>query len=251
MTRVLGIISGSGVDGWGGADVEAINPRTPWGEPSAPVQRFQRGRITVLQLARHGQPHCIPPHRVNYRANLWAMQHLGAARVIAINTVGGIDDSMPPGTLVVPDQIIDYTWGRDHTYWDDREAPMRHCDFTVPYDAACRQRLLDAAALENIPMKDGGVYGATQGPRLESAAEVRRMGRDGCQVVGMTGMPEAGLARELELPFASLGVVVNWAAGLGGKALDFDEIERQQKACIKDVRRVILRVTDELAKIIA
>ena len=164
--------------------------------------------------------HTLPPHRVNYRANLWALRQLGAQRIVAINAVGGISAGMAPRRLVLPDDLIDYTWGREHTFHDGPGAagsdnPVEHVDMGRPYDPGLRDALLAAARASGAGLLDGGVYGATQGPRLETPAEIRRMARDGCDVVGMTGMPEAALARELGLAYASIAVVANWAAGCG------------------------------------
>ena len=189
---------------------------TPWGEPSAPVLQGEIAGRRVTFLPRHGGEHTIPPHQVNYRANLWALRDLGVRQVIAVNAVGGIREDLQPGTLAVPDQVIDYTWGRSHTYFEGAERPVRHVDFTRPYSDAIRTRLIDAGARAGLAMVDGGTYGATQGPRLESAAEIARLARDGCAMVGMTGMPEAVLARELDLEYACCAVVVNRAAGCGG-----------------------------------
>jgi 5'-deoxy-5'-methylthioadenosine phosphorylase len=189
---------------------------TPWGEPSAPVLHGVIAGRRVAFLPRHGSGHTIPPHQVNYRANLWALRDLGVRQIIAVNAVGGIRDDLRPGTLAVPDQVIDYTWGRSHTYFEGADRPVRHVDFTRPYSDAIRARLIDAGARAGVAMVDGGTYGATQGPRLESAAEIARMARDGCAMVGMTGMPEAALARELDLEYACCAVVVNCAAGRGG-----------------------------------
>jgi 5'-deoxy-5'-methylthioadenosine phosphorylase len=189
---------------------------TPWGEPSAPVLHGVIAGRQVTFLPRHGSGHTIPPHQVNYRANVWALRDLGVRQVIAVNAVGGIRDDLRPGTLAVPDQVIDYTWGRRHTYFEGSDRPVRHVDFTRPYSQAIRARLIDAGTRAGVPVVDGGTYGATQGPRLESAAEIARMARDGCAMVGMTGMPEAALARELDLEYACCAVVVNRAAGRGG-----------------------------------
>ncbi len=186
---------------------------TPFGTPSAPIVIGQLGEARLAFVARHGKEHSILPQQVNYRANLWALHELGARRVVGINAVGGIREDLGPRVLVVPDQIIDYTWGRAGTYCDAPDAKVRHIDFGEPYDAALRHDLLEAGQRAQIAMVDGGCYGATQGPRLETRAEIARMRRDGCDLVGMTGMPEAALARELGLAYACLALVANWAAG--------------------------------------
>lgn len=190
---------------------------TPFGAPSDAVVDGRLNGRRVLFLARHGEGHALCPHEINYRANLWALKSLGARTVLAINSVGGIGADMGPKVLAVPDQIIDYTWGREHTYFG-AGATVEHVDMSQPYDQTLRARVLAAAASAGVAMVDGGCYGATQGPRLETAAEIRRLARDGCDLVGMTGMPEAGLARELGLAYACVAVIANWAAGCGDQA---------------------------------
>src|SRR5437763_2912671 len=191
--------------------------RTPYGEPSAALIFGQLGGRAAVFLARHGHGHTIPPHRVNYRANLWALKDRGATAVVAVASVGAIC-RCAPGDLVVPHQLIDYTSGREHTFFDGGDQQVVHVDFTQPYSTEFRARLLAAAKEANLAVGDGGIYGAVSGPRLETAAEIDRMERDGATLVGMTGMPESVLARELELPYVSLCVVVNHAAGRGDSA---------------------------------
>ena len=169
----------------------------------------------VAFLARHGEGHSVPPHLVNYRANLRRLADLGAQRILAINAVGGITERFGPRVVAVPDQIIDYTWGRISTICEEAGTPVLHVDFGEPYTQSLRQAVLRAAGKSAIAIVDGGCYGATQGPRLESRADVARLRRDGCDLVGMTGMPEAGLAREMGLDYACIALVANWAAGCG------------------------------------
>lgn len=197
---------------------------TPYGPPSGPVSRGRLFGQEVLFLPRHGYRHHLPPHRVNYRANLWALHALGARQVIAVAAVGGIGAALGPGAVCLPTQIIDYTWGRASTFFDDADAPVTHIDFTQPYDEPLRQRLLAAANAAGVPVVDGGTYAATQGPRLETAAEIVRLERDGCDMVGMTGMPEAALARELGLEYACVAVVANWAAGKAAGEISMEAI---------------------------
>jgi 5'-methylthioinosine phosphorylase len=199
-------------------DAEAMEGDTPHGWPSGPVRVGTLAGRRVGFLARHGEGHSLPPHRVNYRANLWRLKQLGATRVLAINTVGGIGDAFGPRVLAAPDQLIDYTWGRTSSFWDEEGGDVLHVDFADPYTPSLRGRVLDAGRAAGVAVHDGGCYGATQGPRLETRAEIARMRRDGCDLVGMTGMPEAGLARELGLEYACLAVVANWAAGCGDEA---------------------------------
>jgi len=215
---MLAIIGGSGLTRLSNIAVahrEVV--RTPYGEPSAALVFGQVAGVDVVFLARHGHGHTIPPHRVNYRANLWALKARGASAVFAVASVGGIRDCVP-GDLVVPHQLIDYTSDRAQTLFDGADQRVVHVDFTHPYTPALREKCLAAARAGNIDVRDGGVYGAVSGPRLETAAEIDRLDRDGATLVGMTGMPEAVLARELDLPYAAVCVVVNHAAGRGESA---------------------------------
>lgn len=189
--------------------------RTPYGEPSGPMTFGTINQQEVMFLARHGYGHTIPPHEVNYRANLWALRDQGATRVIAATSVGGIRADLVPGTLVVPDQIIDYTYGRGFTYFDGKDKAVTHIDFTRPYNEKLRQHILSSVKRAGDTCVDGGVHAVMQGPRLETAAEINRLERDGADMVGMTGMPEASLAKELGLAYATIAVVVNYAAGRG------------------------------------
>jgi 5'-methylthioinosine phosphorylase len=215
MDIALAVIGGTGVYRLAALeDVEARHIDTPYGTPSGPLRIGRLGEQRIAFLARHGEGHALPPHRVNYRANLHALKHIGAKRVLALNTVGGITDAYGPRVLACPDQLIDYTWGRESTFWDD-EGEALHVDFGHPYSPMFRHKVLAAARVTGARVVDGGCYGATQGPRLETNAEIARMRRDGCDLVGMTGMPEASLARELGLDYACLAIVANWAAGCG------------------------------------
>ncbi|MES2662173.1 MAG: S-methyl-5'-thioinosine phosphorylase [Pseudomonadota bacterium] len=176
----------------------------------------------VIFLARHGHPHRTPPHHVNYRANIWALHNLHCKEVIAVNAVGGISKQAVDCALILPDQLIDYTFGRAHTFFED---PVQHIEFTEPYDSDLRRCVLNIAHRIDLPVVDGGIYGCTQGPRLETAAEIQRLAKDGCSVVGMTGMPEAVLARELGLSYASICLVVNRAAGLSATPITMEMIK--------------------------
>ena len=227
----LAVIGGTGLYQLAALDgAEAMTAVTPYGMPSGPVHVGRFGAHRIAFLARHGEQHALPPHKVNYRANLWLLKELGATRVLAINAVGGITERYVPCAIGVPDQIIDYTWGRIATFcegsvWEEQGAEVLHVDMTEPYTPSLRRALLAAARESDIAVVDGGCYGATQGPRLETKAEIARLRRDGCDIVGMTGMPEAGLARELGLDYASLALVANWAAGCGDAAeITMDEV---------------------------
>ncbi|MFN3919509.1 MAG: S-methyl-5'-thioinosine phosphorylase [Methylohalobius sp.] len=223
----LAVIGGSGLARLEGLEQVRREPvTTPYGAPSAPLVCGRMGETELIFLARHGEGHTIPPHRVNYRANLAALKQVGVTHVIAVAAVGGITPKMVPQTLVVPDQLIDYTYGRAHTFFESEDGPVTHVDFTYPYSEPLRRKLLEAASRCGLEAIDGACYGCTQGPRLETAAEIRRLERDGCDLVGMTGMPEAALARELELEYACLAVVANWAAGKTAGIVTMAEIER-------------------------
>lgn len=222
----LAIIGGTGLYQIAALDnVETRECDSVYGKPSAPVRIGYLGGKKVAFMARHGEGHSVPPHKVNYRANLRCLKDLGITKVLAINAVGGIAEAFGPRVVAVPDQIIDYTYGRLHTLSEEPGSEVLHVDFTEPYCAKLRANILSAAEKIAMPMVDFGCYGATQGPRLETRAEIARMRRDGCDLVGMTGMPEAGLARELGLDYACLAIVANWAAGCGdGAEITLEEV---------------------------
>lgn len=237
---LLAIIGGSGFKSLPGFEVlEARQLDTPYGETSGPVTRGRLDGEEILFLPRHGPSHHLPPHRINYRANLWALRESGAERVVGLAAVGGITSAFGPTVLCVPDQIVDYTHGREHTIYDGAAGEVEHIDVTEPYCDALRQTLIDACADRGYAVVPHGTYGATQGPRLETAAEIRRYERDGCDIVGMTGMPEATLARELGLCYASLAFVVNWAAGKSGSIITTKEIEENLALCAERVMAVL------------
>ena len=201
----------------------------------------------MLFLARHGYGHTIPPHEVNYRANLWALKDAGADSVVSVASVGGIRNDIWPGAILLPHQVIDYTWGRASTFFEGPGAPVNHIDFTEPYSRVMRARLLNAAAAAGERVTDGGVYAATQGPRLETAAEIHRLERDGADIVGMTGMPEAALAREIGMEYAALTVVANYAAGRGDSehAVPLDKIGAVLEEAMGRVRRIIEKLCEQ------
>ncbi len=245
---MLAIIGGSGLTKLANLEVGRRKVvRTPYGEPSAALTIGRIGERDVVFLARHGYGHTIAPHEVNYRANLWALKESGADGVVSVASVGGIRNDIWPGTLVLPHLAIDYTWGRASTFYEGPGAPVNHIDFTEPYSRAMRARLLKAAAACGERIMDGGVYAATQGPRLETAAEINRLERDGADIVGMTGMPEAGLARELGLEYATIAVVANYAAGRGDseRAVPLDKIEVVLDEAMGRVRRIIEKLCEE------
>ena len=202
------------------------HPGSRYGPSSAPVSRIRIGGDEAWFLPRHGRPHAIPPHAINYRANIDALRQLGVERVVAIHAVGGIDPNLNAGSMVVPDQLIDYTWGRSHTYSGSAEDSLEHIEFSEPFSGSIRRALLSAAQSAGIEVHDGGCYAVTQGPRLETAAEIARLAADGCTLVGMTAMPEAALAREAGMDYASLSVVANPAAGVSSEVISLEEIHR-------------------------
>jgi 5'-methylthioadenosine phosphorylase len=215
--------------------------RTPYGEASGALTFGNINGHEVIFLARHGYGHTIPPHRVNYLANIWALREHDASHIVSVASVGGIHPDLGPGTLVIPNQIIDYTYGRKNTYFDGAGLPVTHIDFTEPYCEEIRQHIMRACESANEPYVNQGVYACTQGPRLETAAEITRLERDGATMVGMTGMPEAVLARELGLRYAAIGVVINHAAGRGTSkiAIHGEEIQNTLNTSMSRVRNVI------------
>lgn len=246
----IGIIGGSGLTDFSELNVtDRIDHPTDWGEPSSPLicGTFDApgcsGGSEVVFIARHGEAHTIPPHKVNYRANIAALKDQQVSAIYAVNVVGSLNMEMCPGDVVIPDQIVDYTWGREQTYSDSSSVALQHVDFTVPYDKRLMDKLLQHAIALGLHVHSGGVYGATQGPRLETAAEIERMGIDGCDIVGMTGMPEAALARELGVPYACMALVVNMAAGLCDGEISMDQIKQIIDSRMADIRRLLVAVT--------
>lgn len=243
MAQLLAIIGGTGLTS---LETLKITRRemvsTPYGEPSGPLTHGELAGKHVVFLARHGYGHNIPPHKVNYRANLWALNQLGVERVIAVAAVGGIHPELRPARLAFPDQIIDYTWSRHHTFFEQDLDHVTHIDFTYPYCEELREKLIEAARGAELDAREGCTYGATQGPRLETTAEILRMERDGCDIVGMTGMPEAALAREIGLCYATCAVVANWAAGKSEGEITMKEIERHLRSGMDKVKTLLGQV---------
>ncbi|MGM0767190.1 MAG: S-methyl-5'-thioinosine phosphorylase [Pseudomonadota bacterium] len=236
----VGIIGGTGLTTLSGLEITGERElESPWGNPSSSLVEGLLGHQRVIFLSRHGNPHRIPPHQVNYRANLWALQQAGVRTVVGVNAVGGIHPAMGPAHIVIPDQIIDYTWGRGSTFFEGELEAVTHIDFTFPYTESARAVLAAAARKLDVSFSDFGVYGATQGPRLETAAEIVRLERDGCDLVGMTGMPEASLAAELGLNYVCLGLVVNWAAGKSDHIITMEEIEAAIAQGMSGVKRIL------------
>jgi 5'-methylthioadenosine phosphorylase len=247
---MIAIIGGSGLTQLANLEIGRRQiVRTPFGEPSGPLTFGRIGEANAVFLARHGYGHTLAPHEINYRANLWALREAGATQVVAVCTVGGIAPTLGAGTIAVPDQIIDYTWGRPSTFFEGAEQPVTHIDFTEPYDESLRREAIASARGAGIPVVESGTYAATQGPRLETRAEIDRLERDGATMVGMTGMPEAALARELGLPYAHLAVVVNPAAGRGtsARSVSVEDIGRVIEETMGSVRRIVAKLVERHA----
>lgn len=246
MTKVA-IIGGTGLTSINGLEItgrEII--QTPFGEPSGPLVRGNLAGHNVYFLPRHGAAHTIPPHQINYRANIWALKDAGIEQVIAVNAVGGIREDMQPGTLIIPDQVIDYTVSRTNTFFEEGLKQVVHIDFTEPFCEGLRKQIINAADNSSISVIKEGTYAATQGPRLETAAEVNRLEKDGCHLVGMTCMPEAALAREQDLCYASISVVANLAAGRGTEDLTMEIIEKNLNNGMEKVRQLLEAVIPTL-----
>ena len=244
---MIAVIGGSGLTQLANLEITRRQiVRTPYGEPSGPITFGHIGKHEVVFLARHGYGHTLAPHEVNYRANLWAIRAQEVTRVIAVCTVGGIAPNLGAGTIVIPDQIIDYTWGRPSTIFEGAEQPVTHVDFTYPYSEQVRQLALASARAAGVPVVDGGTYAAVQGPRLETKAEIDRYERDGATLVGMTGMPEAALARELGLEYAHIAVVVNPAAGRGSSArsVSLENIGKVIEETMGSVRLIVAKMVE-------
>jgi len=238
--KLLAVIGGTGLTELEGLKiVEERALDTKWGRPSAPLLFGEYEGRRIVFLARHGNPHRIPPHQVNYRANIQMLRDVGATDILAVNAVGGIHPSMGPAHVNIPDQVIDYTYGRDHTFFEGDLTEVTHIDFTYPYERELRAQLIAAAQAAGVSVTTAGVYGCTQGPRLETAAEIARMERDGCDTVGMTGMPEAALAAEAQIRYASLALVVNWAAGKSDHIITMDEIYEAIRIGMTSVKQIL------------
>jgi 5'-methylthioinosine phosphorylase len=239
---MLGIIGGTGLTQLDNLKITRRQiARTPYGEASQPLIFGEIAGFEVVFLARHGGGHTIPPHAVNYRANIWALHSVGVTSLLAIATVGGISNDLSAGDIVLPNQILDYTHGRKNTYHDGIELPVKHIDFTEPYADDLRQICLRASTNIQQPLVDGGVYACVQGPRLETAAEINRLERDGATLVGMTGMPEAVLARELDIEYAALCPVANQAAGRGNSVngIQYEDVMKALEQTMMKVRALI------------
>ena len=241
----IAIIGGTGLTSFPGLKItlrEVV--RTPFGIPSGPITHGDYCGKKIIFLPRHGAHHTIPPHMVNYRANIWALHDMQVKQIVAVAAVGSINREIYPTQIVIPDQIIDYTYGRSQTFYEKDLSQVKHIDFTEPYDKKLRQNLIQAAALASIDVFDGGVYATTQGPRLETAAEVNKLANDGCDIVGMTGMPEAALARELNMAYAHCAMSVNWAAGRSNELITLEAIRECTEAGMEKVRNLLEKLME-------
>ncbi len=248
--QTIAIIGGTGLTEFEELEIikRHVQLSTDLGAPSADIIEGILSGTRLLFLARHGHPHAVAPHKINYRANLLALQQLGADKIIAVNAVGGIHSDAIAGHISIPHQIVDYTQGRENTYFDGIYKDLDHIDFSHPYDDGLRQNLLAVLASQQLEngFSDFGTYGATQGPRLESIAEIKRLENDGCDLVGMTGMPEAALARELNIPYASICLVVNPAAGKSASLITMDDIRLVVSSGMSEVKKILRRFCENM-----
>ena len=245
---MLAIIGGTGLTQLDNLEItRRLIVRTPYGEPSQPLIFGNIEGREVVFLARHGTGHTIPPHAVNYRANISALHLQGVTEIAAVATVGGIHPDLAPGVIAMPNQIIDYTHGRKNTFFDGIDLPVKHIDFTQPYCANMRHKWAHAANAIGESMITEGVYATMQGPRLETAAEINRLEHDGATMVGMTGMPEAALARELGISYAAICPVANHAAGRGDSkhAIKYEELVDNLNQTMVRVRNIIAQLVKQ------
>ena len=242
---MLAIIGGTGLSELQGFEsLEKIALKTAYARAKVQLMRVASEGKEFIFLPRHGVDHKTPPHAINYRANIAALSELGVTEIVAVNAVGAIHIDLIPGSVAVPDQLIDYSHSRDVSFYDGKLKAVHHIDFTKPYSEIIRQRILKAtkAISTNCQIMDAGTYACTQGPRLETAAEICRLAQDGCDMVGMTGMPEASLARELEIDYASLALSVNWAAGLSDEPITLEDIHSVLESGMGFVSAVITEI---------
>jgi len=244
----IGLIGGTGLDHWGKPE-KTHAAAGEFGKPSADLSEYQLGILRLFFLPRHGNDHMIPPHAVNYRANIDAFRQMDVEGIIAVNAVGAISGRNAPGTLTIPDQLIDYTWGRAHSFSMTPDDSLQHAEFAWPFEGQLRSALINAAVGALVNVTQGGCVGITQGPRLETAAEIQRFKQDGCDMVGMTTMPEAALAREAGIQYASLCVNANWAAGLENEPVTMDAIDATLKEAMVNVRKVLVRLFEDISNV--
>lgn len=235
----IGIIGGSGLYEIKGLTLKhKKSVKTPYGKPSEQYFIGEIGGTEAVFLPRHGKRHDIPPHMINYRANIWGFRKLGVEKIISISAVGGIKKGLRPGDIVILDQVLDMTRNRKSTFYDGKEGVI-HIDFTDPYCPDIRKTLLTAGKRAGVSLKKGGTYVAVEGPRLESASEIKSFSILGGDVVGMTGMPEACLARELEICYSGLSVVANYAAGISRKKLTVAEVMEAMMSSTEKIKKLL------------
>lgn len=235
----IGVIGGSGlyeIKGFVLKKKRTIS--TPYGKPSDQYLTGTMGKTEIIFLPRHGSHHNIPPHMINYRANIWGFRKLGVDRILSISAAGGINKGLKPGDIVISDQILDMTKERKSTYYDGKEGVI-HIDFTEPYCPELRRILLKAGRQKRLSLKNGGTYVAVEGPRLETASEIKSFSILGGDIVGMTGMPEAALARELEICYAGISVVANYAAGISRRKLTVAEVMEAMKDSTEKIKDLL------------
>jgi len=234
----VGIIGGTGLYRLGVSEGRWREVRTPYGKVEVLVGNFGSRRVAFLP--RHGRKHEAPPHLVNYRANLWALKSLGVERVLAVSACGSLNPKMRPGELVLLDQFLDFTKGRPATFHTGGRKGVVHVDLTEPYCPELRRVLREAAGREGIRLHPRGTYVCTEGPRFETAAEIRAFRRLGGDLVGMTNVPECVLARELEMCYAAVGLVTNFAAGMAGTKLTHTEVAERMGEGTETIARLFL-----------
>ena len=245
--RVLGLIGGTGLDDWGGETL-VHDISSDYGQASGDVAEYPLGDLKILFMPRHGPAHSIAPHAVNYRANIDVLRKAGVDAIVAVNAVGGISEHCRPGTIHVPDQLIDYTWGRKHSFSLNADDHLQHIEFAEPFGGNLRKRIINAGPQSGVRLTEGGCLAVCQGPRLETAAEIRRLQKDGADLVGMTSMPEAALAREAGVDYASICVVANRAAGLGDEPVSMDAIDTTLKHAMVNVRTLLHALVKDLSR---
>ena len=234
----IGVIGGSGLYQIPGLMIkEYINLTTPFGSPSDTYMIGVLSGKEIVFLPRHGLKHHIPPHRINYRANIWGFKELGVEQIISVSAAGGIGFDIRPGMIIIPDQILDMTNGRDSTFYDGDE--VVHIDFTEPYCPELRDALFRGGEHSGIELRNSGIYVCMNGPRLETKAEIKMFLNMGVDIVGMTAMPEAALAREAEVCLAGVVVVTNYAAGIANKRLTTTEVKETMREAITRVGNLL------------
>lgn len=244
---MLAIIGGSGVyNPYMLERAREVRVETPYGMITPLVGEYNGEEVAFLP--RHGADHSVPPHRVNYRANIWGLRSLGVDRIIATTAVGSMNPQMVPGDCVIIDQFIDFTKDRPHTFYEGGEFGVVHVDYTEPYCPEVRKILLEAAESLGMKAHDRGTYVCTEGPRFETPAEIRMFAMLGGDLVGMTNVPEVVLAREVGICYATISMVTNFAAGISSGPLTHEEVLTIMKENTENLRRMLLKALDIIPK---